>query len=217
MPKSRGRRQSSGKPGLPAASGTSARAATPQSAKGYFRAKSRAVWGIISVGAVLLAYAVLLPRMSIMLGAVPQPSDPFSGSFRLINNQFYSIRSVDVRASLWCFTIGGQASNPPPIDNAHCLPSMKLSKPDWHNHALEADEGWDLSLAGLFAVSQPSALRYADAVITVYFRPWFWPSFIPFPLSPRDFRFYTRRLDAGGVEWLEKPLDRDQVPSVPSE
>jgi hypothetical protein len=146
---------------------------TPPPANGRFWTKSKAAWGIFSAGAVLLAYTVLLPRMSISPSAVPQPSDPFSGSFRLVNNQFYSLRDVNVRASLWCFIIGGPASNPPPIDNAHCLPSMQTSKAEWHDHTLEADEEWDLSLAGLFAVSQPSALRYADAVITVYYRPWF--------------------------------------------
>jgi hypothetical protein len=62
------------------------------------------------------------------------------------------------------------------------------------------------TLANLFGVTPSTALRYADIVITVHYRPWFWP----FPLT-RDFRFFTRRLDQGGIEWFQKPFDADKV------
>jgi hypothetical protein len=172
--------------------------------------RGQALWTTLSVGAVLLAYLVLLPRILIVPTAVPQPSDPFSGFFRITNNQFYSLRDVSMEASLWCAAIGGPNSNPPPIKNKDCMQSMKTAKPDWHDHTLEPDEGWEISLANLFAVWPSTALRYADIVITVHYRPWFWPF-----QNTRDFRFFTRRLNSGGIEWLAKPLDKDQVPAPP--
>ncbi len=125
-------------------------------------------------------------------------SDPFSGYFaRLANNQFYSILDVSIQASMWCAAIGGPDSNPPPIDNGHCLPSMKTAKPEWRDHTIEGDESWDISLAGLFGVTQSNALRYADIVITV-------DSQINcgdghFTVVAVNSEFFTRRLD--GTRW----------------
>ncbi len=209
MPKSRGRKTNlkPQRPFVPVArSGGSSTSPVPSK---RWRTKAKAIWSAVSVGAVLLAYLVLVPRISITPSAVPQPSDPFSGYFRLANNQFYSLRDVSIQASMWCAAIGGRDSNPPPIDNAHCLPSMKTSKPEWRDHTIDGDESWDISLAGLFSVTPSSALRYADIVITVNYQLWLWP----FHRCRREFRFFTRRLDGGGVEWLQKPLDEDQVPT----
>jgi hypothetical protein len=76
-------------------------------------------------------------------------------------------------------------------------------KPEWRNRTPGADETYDISTQEVFAVTVGSGLRYADIVFTVSFK------FIPINLPPKEFRFFTQRLDGGGVEWHPKPLAED--------
>jgi hypothetical protein len=78
-------------------------------------------------------------------------------------------------------------------------------RPEWRNRTPGADETYDISTQEVFAVTLESGLRYADIVFTVWFKPWF----IPINMPPKEFRFFTQRLDGGVVEWHPKPLAED--------
>jgi len=85
------------------------------------------------------------------------------------------------------------------------MPSMMSSRPEWRGRSLDADEGYEISPQEVFSVTVPSALRYADIIFAVSYRPWV------LQVGPytKEFRFFTQRLDNGGIEWHQKPLDED--------
>jgi len=82
-----------------------------------------------------------------------------------------------------------------------CKRGMASSKQEWNKRTLAADDSYEIDVGDvLFAT--PSALLYADISIKVSYTPWV----VPYHFN-KEFRFYTRRKDDGGIEWLHKPLE----------
>ena len=153
-----------------------------------------AIFGVFT-GAV----STLWPRPTIEPTNAPEASNPFSGIFKVANNtQLYPLDDVRKEAYLWCAKIGRGTDTTPPT---MCERGMASSKQQWNKRTLAADDSYEIDVGDvLFAT--PSALLYADISIKVIYTPWV----VPYHLD-KEFRFYTRRKDDGGIEWLHKPID----------
>jgi len=123
------------------------------------------VWGwfkkLGSIGAVLaLIFTVLRfwPQLSIEPTAAAEPSNPFSGYFRITNEQVYSLTNVGIEVSLRCARIGRGDYTAPMVD---CRPSMNNSKQLWRNHTLEPHEPYEITPGDLIFTT-PGALLYAQ-------------------------------------------------------
>jgi hypothetical protein len=207
MPESRGRRpkkqrQVATQTGKPKS--ITAQATTVQLKRRW--EKILRVFGVISgivAGAVGLsagAFGLLneWPRPTIELTYAPEASNPFSGIFKVENTRFYPLDDVRIEAYLWCAKIGRGTDTTPPT---MCKRGMASSKREWNKRGLAADDPYEIDVGDvLFAT--PSALLYGDISINVSYTPWV----VPYHFN-KEFRFYTRRKDDGGIEWLHKPLD----------
>src|ERR1700678_4277970 len=107
-------------------------------------APERGVWGILKkLGVVGGALGLLLttlhfwPEISIEPTLATEASNPFSGFFKIKNEQVYPLTDVGIEVSLRCGRIG-LGDNTSPM--ANCLPSMRTSKHLWTNHTLEPHE-----------------------------------------------------------------------------
>jgi hypothetical protein len=152
-------------------------------------------WGAFVVIFGLLTGAVTLftewPRPTIDPTNAPEASNPFSAIFKVANARFYPLDDVRIEAYLWCAKIGkGPDTTPPTL----CKRGMASSKQAWNKRTLAADDSYEIDVGDvLFAT--PSALLYADISIKVSYIPWV----VPYHLN-KEFRFYTRRKDDGGIE-----------------
>jgi hypothetical protein len=155
------------------------------------------------VGAVSLFAAALgifneWPRPTVEPTNAPEASNPFSGIFKVANPRFYPLDDVRIEAYLWCAKIGRGTDTTAPT---MCKRGMASSKREWNKRTLAADDSYEIDVGGvLFAT--PSALLYADISVKVSYTPWV----VRYSFD-KEFRFYTRRKDDGGIEWLHKPLD----------
>jgi hypothetical protein len=160
------------------------------------------IFGIFAGAVGLFAGAVGLltewPRPTIEVTNAPEASNPFSGIFKVANTRFYPLEDVRIEAYLWCAKIGRGTDTTPPT---MCKRGMASSKREWNKRTVAADDSYEIDVGDvLFAT--PSALLYGDISINVSYTPWV----VPYHFN-KEFRFYTRRKDDGGIEWLHKPLD----------
>jgi hypothetical protein len=146
----------------------------------------------------IVGLSVLWPRLTVEPTGTSEPSNPFSGIFKVANLQNYPLSDVRIEAFLWCNKIGrGTDTSPPTM----CERGMASSRSEWNHRTIAADDSYQVEVGDvLFAT--PSALLFADISIKVTFDPWM----IPFHFR-REFRFYTHRRDDGIIEWLHKPLE----------
>jgi hypothetical protein len=156
-------------------------------------------WGrfITALGILLgiVGLVALLPDVTIEPSNAPEASNPFSGAFKVRNDQFYPIEHVHIQAYVWCVKMGtGTDTTPPSTCKKGNIPS---SRPEW-NQDIAGHDSRDI-LAGEVLYGTPHALLYAEISIEVSYRPWF----VPIPLERED-HFYTRRKDDGNIEWLTK-------------
>ena len=138
------------------------------------------------------------PQISVEPTAAAEPSNPFSGYFKITNDQGYPLTNVGIEASLRCAKIGRGDDTSPPKE---CLPSMHNSKTVWTNHTLEPHEPYEITPGDLMFVT-PGGLLYAQISIFVSYRPWR----IPWTMT-NELRFQSRRLSDGKIEWLHIPAD----------
>jgi hypothetical protein len=188
--------------------GTPLAAAAPAAtaAFGGAAAQAKGKWAI--AGKVITAILAVItvvgifefdPRVTIEPSGPADPANPFSGYFKVTNNQVYALENVHITASVWCAAIGRSASNIDDMDK--CERSMNLSSKEWQGHALQTDESAEITLGKVAIVTPPSALLYAEISIRVSANPWFWP----FPFD-REYRFAMRRQSNGDISWLHKPM-----------
>ncbi len=78
---------------------------------------------------------------------------------------------------------------------------MHTSKQRWTKHTLDAHESYEISPGEMLLVT-PGGLLYAQLDVLVSFQP----SKIPWRFD-RPFRFETRRLSDGGIQWVHIPND----------
>jgi hypothetical protein len=148
--------------------------------------------GVVSAAVGLL---VLLPNVTIEPSSAPEALNPFSGVFKITNNQFYPIEHVHIQAYLWCTKMGtGTDTTPPSFCEKGNIPSSMPAR----NQDIAA-HGSRQIVAGEVLYGTPHALLYAEISIKVSYQPWL----LPIPLD-RDGHFYTRRKDNGDIEWLTK-------------
>jgi hypothetical protein len=124
-------------------------------------------------------------------------SNPLSGYFKITNEQTYPIEDLSVEVSLRCAKIG--RGDDSPIKD--CIPSMHTSKRRWTKHTLDAHEPYEISPGEMMFVT-PGALLYAQLDVFVSFQPWK----VPWRFD-RPFRFETRRLSDGAIQWVHIPND----------
>jgi hypothetical protein len=157
--------------------------------------------GLGLIGGVLgLIFTImrLWPQIAIEPTAAADASNPFSGYFKITNEQAYPLTDVGVEASLWCARIG-RGDNTSPIDK--CERSMRTSKQRWTKHVLEPHEPYEITPSELMFVTPASALLYAQVSIFVTYKPWKLPIH-----GEKEFRFESRRLPDGKIEWLHIPV-----------
>jgi hypothetical protein len=176
---------------------------SPQGSKGWWSKLMAIAKGLGSVGTALgLLYMIMhfWPQISVEPTATADSSNPLSGYYKITNEQGYPLTDVSVEASLRCARIG-RGNNTSPMDK--CEPSMHTSKRLWTNHTLEPHEPYEITPGDIFFVTPPTALLYAQISIFVSYKLWKLP--IPFP--KKEFRFQSRRLSDGKIEWLHLPAD----------
>jgi hypothetical protein len=149
------------------------------------------------VAATIALIAYWWPRISIEPSAAADVANPLSTIFRITNDQGYSLEDLSVEVSLRCFTLG--RGDPPPM--AKCLPSMHTSASRWENHALGPHEPYDIN-PGEKLWATPGRLLSAQLDFFVSFQPWKIPYRFTMP-----FRFESRRLADGTLQWLRIPSD----------
>jgi hypothetical protein len=155
--------------------------------------------GAGAVLGLLLTIMRFWPQIAIEPTAAADPSNPFSGYFKIINEQVYVLTDVSIEASLWCARVG-RGNNTSPIDK--CQRSMSNSKQRWAKHALEPHEAYEITPGDLMFVTPPTALLYAQISIIVSYKPWK----LPFG-GGKEVHFESRRLPDGKIEWLHIPVD----------
>jgi hypothetical protein len=164
---------------------------------------SRALKVVGSIGTVLgLIYAILLfwPQISVEPTATADSSNPLSGYFKITNEQSYPLTVVSIEASLRCAKIG-TGNDTGPLDK--CLPSMRSANQRWSKHTLDAHEPYEITPGDRIFIT-PGGLLYAQMAIFVSYRPWLLPIH-----REKEFRFETRRLSDGRIEWLHiRRIDR---------
>jgi len=84
------------------------------------------------------------------------------------------------------------------------MPSMHVQSHRWTKHTLEAHEPYEITPGDRIFIT-PGALLYAQLSIFISYQPWI----LPFHLPEKEFRFETRRLSDGRIEWLHIPADAD--------
>jgi hypothetical protein len=164
----------------------------PQVSKGWWSKSKAILTGLGAVGAALglpLAIKDFWPQISVEPTAAADPSNPFSGIYKITNEQGYPLTDVSVETSLRCAKIGRGSDTSPP---GKCEPSMHTSRPLWTNHTLEPHEPYEITPGDLLIVTPPTALLYAQISIFVSYWPWK----LPIPLRTMEFRFQSRRLSA---------------------
>jgi hypothetical protein len=190
-------------PPVQQSSSAAALVASPQVSKGWWLKSKAILTGLGAVGAALglpLAIKDFWPQISVEPTAAADPSNPFSGIYKITNEQGYPLTDVSVEASLRCAKIGRGSDTPPP---GKCEPSMHTSRPLWTKHTLEPHETYEITPGDLLIVTPPTALLYAQISIFVSYRPWK----LPIPLRTMEFRFQSRRLSDGKIEWLHLPAE----------
>jgi len=150
---------------------------------------------VLGLGSTIMHY---WPQISVEPTAAAEPSNPFSGYFKITNDQGYPLTNVGIEASLRCAKLGRGDDTSPPKE---CLPSMHNSKTVWTNHTLEPHEPYEITPGDLMFVT-PGGLLYAQISIFVSYRPWR----IPWTMT-NELRFQSRRLSDGKIEWLHIPAD----------
>jgi hypothetical protein len=141
----------------------------------------------------------LWPKISIEPSAAAEPQNPFSGVFKIINDQNYELTNVSVEVSLRCARIGrGDATSP--MDR--CEPSMHTAEKLWAHHKFQPHESYEITPGNLLFVTPPTALLYAQMSFYISYRPWRFP----FQMT-KELRFQSRRTSDGKMEWLHLPAD----------
>jgi hypothetical protein len=169
------------------------------SKRGVFWTKTKAV--VTGAGAILalgLSIMHYWPEISIEPSAAAEASNPFSGYYKITNEQAYPLTNVGVEVSLRCWKMG-LGSDTSPLKS--CLPSMHTSKTLWKGHTLEPREPYEITPGDLMFVT-PGALLYAQIDLFVSYYPWI----LPIPMT-KELRFQSRRLSDGRFEWLHVPAD----------
>jgi hypothetical protein len=159
-------------------------------------------WGVfvslLGLAATAVGLVVLWPQPTIEPTNAPEPSNPFSEIFKIANTQFYPLEDVRIEAFPWCAKLGRGSDTTPPT---MCERGMSSSKREWNKRILAGGESYEIDVGNvLFAT--PPFLLYADISMKITYKPWI----IPCQIS-KEYRFYTRRKDDGGIEWLHKPLN----------
>ena len=148
-------------------------------------------------GGVAAALA-LLPRISCVPSDPVDPSNPFSASFTITNNNFIPLRQVQAS-----FGIGHVVTAPaqPP---ANLVPTFESrhTKPEWKDHRLRMDESFTITPADLIELHPPARLSSADIAVAVSFKLWLLPV-----SNERIFRFRARQQSNGQFYWYSQPLD----------
>lgn len=159
----------------------------------------RSRWGWLITAFTLLAgavgFLVLLPAVMIEPSNAPETSNPFSGVFKVMNEQFYPLQHVHIQAYLWCVKMGtGTDTSRPSMCEKGNIAS---SRPEWNKDI--APHGSRQIIAGEALYGTSHAILYAEISMKMSYTPWF----LPIQLERED-TFYTRRKDNGDVEWLSK-------------
>jgi hypothetical protein len=155
--------------------------------------------GAGAVFGLLLTIFHWLPQISVEPSAAADlVSNPLSGYFKITNEQAYSIEDLSVEVSLRCWKMG-RGNDTSPMNK--CEPSMHSSGSRWEKHTLGPHESYEISPGERLFVT-PGALLYAQLDIFVSFQPWKVPWHIH-----RPFRFETRRLSDGSIQWFHIPND----------
>jgi hypothetical protein len=81
---------------------------------------------------------------------------------------------------------------------------MHVQTHRWTKHTLEGHEPYEITPGERIFVT-PGALLYAQLSIFISYQPWI----LPIHLSEKEFRFETRRLSDGKIEWLHIPADAE--------
>ncbi len=163
--------------------------------------KKRLGWVVTAISLLLGAVGLtaIWPQVTIDPTNAPQPSNPFSGIFKVENGQLYPIENVRIEAYMWCVKMGRGTDTTPP---SMCMKgNIASSKREWNGRTIADHDAYEVTVGDVL-FSTPQYLLYADISIKVTYQPWF----IPYRLE-REQRFYTRRKDDGEIEWLHKPLE----------
>jgi hypothetical protein len=118
--------------------------------------------------------------------------------FAITNDKEYRLEELSVEASLRCAWIG-QGDVPPPADKRR--PSMHSQPQRWTQQSLEPHLAYEIN-PGEVLFATPGALRYGQLDFFVSFQPWK----IPYRVT-RAFRFETRKLADGSIQWMHIPSD----------
>jgi hypothetical protein len=158
------------------------------------------LWGgLITTISLILGALVLWPQVTVEPTSAPQPSNPFSGVFKVENGQFYPIEDVRIATYMWCAKMGtGTDTTAPSLCKKGNIAS---SKKEWNNRTIAGHDAYEITVGDVL-FGTPQHLLYADISVKVMYQPWFVPLRVE-----REQRFYTRRKDDGEVEWLHKPLE----------
>ncbi len=186
------------RPGRPHKPVSVAKAKAPEAARKGPLARAWGVLAGISTLLGLLAIFSYWPQISVEPSAAADLSaNPLSQAFRVTNEKGYPIEDLNVEVSLRCAKIG--RSDTSPINK--CEPSMHTQSRRWAKHTLGPHEPYDVNPGEVMFVT-PNALLYAQLDLFVSFQPWK----IPWSFS-RAFRFETRRLSDGTIQWFHIPSD----------
>lgn len=177
------------------------KARRPQEKAGQTKTRTRVVAllsGAATLLGVIMAALALLPRVSVVPSDPVDPSNPFSASFTITNNNFIPLGEV----SAWLGT--GQVVTQPKKPSPGWIPNWqtRISKSEWKNHKLTMDERFTVTPADVVGLGPSASLEYADIAIIVVYRPWILPLH-----REKVFRFDTRRQTNGLLYWYSKPVD----------
>ncbi len=152
--------------------------------------------GLATLLGGVVSALTLLPRVSVTPSDPVDPTNTFSASFTISNNNFIPLRHVDAGIGIWQML--GKDVQPQEVQKIVPFEDvMPFERAEWRNHNLDMDERFTITPNELFT----GHVTLADIGIIVTYQPWILPW-----SRKRIFRFKTVRQSDGTLHWYSEPM-----------
>jgi hypothetical protein len=156
------------------------------------------LWSLVSIIATLLAYLVLIPRVTPALSEPADPNNPFTSSLTVTNNSVYPVKSVEafIRPKTICPSLGPcpeKTEFPDPHRYDKDL-SPDFARTQRGTHDLGTDQAFTIALNDMFDWGADP--QFVDLAIIIRYE-------IPIIHWKREKKFpcYTRMQSNGKLYW----------------
>jgi hypothetical protein len=156
--------------------------------------------GIMTVIGTVVGLVVFLPRVTVDIGELTDPSNAYTITFVITNAGIIPLKNVQP-----ILGIGMLISGPPQIvpDGWDGPFQSRIKFTPWLTKWMAADEKYEIRLDDAIHFGPNVKFGGAHISIGVEYQPWFLPL-----TRTKEFRFFTRLEPNGRLTWVRAPLKR---------